>query len=465
MLATLSSLVERLRSSVIAIPAALLLAALMLAVNELAYRGAGGRLRQLVGMGQARVLLLDSVQRMAEAESAKRGFLLTKGPEYLKPYDLARRRVPTDLAELREAYANTQDQEALALLAELESIQQAKLSEMEEVLRLHGEGRLEAALDVVRSGIGRDLMARLHDVSDRLLAQQNRRIAAELRQVFDTLQLNRLGIGATTVVALLAIVMFVRLGRQLERQRAERQAEIEADRHRLEEEVDRRTSELTELARHLQTAREDERARLARDLHDELGALLTAAKLDVARIKPKLQQASPDLMERLTHLTASLNSGIALKRRIIEDLRPSTLTSLGVVASLEILCTEFSERSGVVVATDLQPVRLSPAGDLCLYRLAQESLTNIAKYAQAKQVRVTLRDEGDDAVLSVSDDGVGFDPARVRSGAHGLVGMRFRVEAERGSLQVQSQPGKGTTVRARLPQLERDATAPPPQQG
>lgn len=460
MIASLSSVVDRLRRSTVAIPAALFLAVLMLAVNELAYRGAKGRLQQLVGMGKARVLLLDSVQRMSEAESAKRGFLLTDGPEYLAPYDLARRQVPADLAALRAAYASVSDHEAQALLTELEEIQQTKLAEMEEVLRLHRMGRSEAALDIVRSGIGRDLMARLHDVATRLLAHQNKRIDTGLGEVFDTLLLNRVGIGTTTLVALLAIVLFVRLGHQFERQRAERQADIEAEKQRLELEVARRTSELTELARHLQSAREDERARLARDLHDELGALLTAAKLDVARIKPKLQQAAPELLERLTHLTSTLNSGIALKRRIIEDLRPSTLSSLGVVAALEILCTEFGERSGLALQVDLRPVRLTPSGDLCLYRLAQESLTNVAKYASAKTVTVTLGTDGDGAVLKVSDDGAGFDPALVRHGAHGLVGMRFRVEAENGQLWIDSQPGKGTTVIARLPQRTADEGVP-----
>ncbi len=103
---------------------------------------------------------------------------------------------------------------------------------------------------------------------------------------------------------------------------------LQAERERLEREVLRRTAELTELAQHLQTAREDERARLARDLHDELGALLTAAKLDVARIRPKLQQAMPEVLPRIAHLVETLNAGIALKRRIIEDLRPSTLDQL-----------------------------------------------------------------------------------------------------------------------------------------
>ena len=107
----------------------------------------------------------------------------------------------------------------------------------------------------------------------------------------------------------------------------------------------RRTAELTDLARHLQTVREDERGFLARELHDELGGLLTAAKLDVARLRKRLDTGQPEVAERIVHLGQTLDAGIALKRRIIEDLRPSSLANLGLQRALEILCEEFAQRS------------------------------------------------------------------------------------------------------------------------
>ena len=109
-------------------------------------------------------------------------------------------------------------------------------------------------------------------------------------------------------------------------------------------------AQLKELAQHLQTIREDERSHLARELHDELGALLTAAKLDVARLKSRLASTgTADAAERLAHLNETLNGGIALKRRIIEDLRPSSLSNLGLVAALEIQLREFAARSEIKV--------------------------------------------------------------------------------------------------------------------
>ena len=146
-------------------------------------------------------------------------------------------------------------------------------------------------------------------------------------------------------------------------------------------------AQLKELAQHLQTIREDERSHLARELHDELGALLTAAKLDVARLKSRLgSTVTADATERLAHLNEPLNGGIALKRRIIEDLRPSSLSNLGLVAALEIQLREFGARSEITVVDELEHVELAPAAQLTVYRLVQDALTNTVKYPTATAV-------------------------------------------------------------------------------
>lgn len=206
-----------------------------------------------------------------------------------------------------------------------------------------------------------------------------------------------------------------------------------------------------QLAQHLQAAREDERARLARELHDELGALLTSAKLDAARLKSRLAGAPPETLERLAHLGQTLDRVISLKRRITEDLRPSALMHLGLVAALEIAAREFAQCSGIVVHAELAPVRLSPSAELAVYRLVQEALTNVAKHAGAQTVWLRLVERGDRVEAAVRDDGRGFDAHRVSSGAYGLLGMRFRVEAERGALTLETAPGQGTRVGVSLP--------------
>jgi signal transduction histidine kinase len=320
---------------------------------------------------------------------------------------------------------------------------------------------------VLLTDIGKEQMDEIRGVSEQLLAVETRKDAAGRKDVYDTLLLNRIGVAAMSAISLLALAMYLRQTAALEAHRRERQEAVEAERDQLEREVGRRTAQLTELAQqltelaqHLQTAREDERSRLARELHDELGALLTAAKLDVARIKSRLGAGAPEAVERLTHLNEILNNGIALKRRIIEDLRPSSLSNLGLIAALEIQAREFAERSGIEVQCRLEPVSLKPAVELTAYRLVQEAFTNIAKHAQARRVDVVLEARDGVAEVSVRDDGIGFDPSRRRSSAHGLLGMRYRVEAEGGRFTLESTPGKGTWIRATLPLMESASEVP-----
>ncbi|HEY8707826.1 MAG TPA: sensor histidine kinase, partial [Burkholderiaceae bacterium] len=209
--------------------------------------------------------------------------------------------------------------------------------------------------------------------------------------------------------------------------------------------------------------REDERNHLARELHDELGALLTAAKLDVARLKSRLGALAPEVAERLQHLSDTLNSVIVLKRRITEDLHPSSLSNLGLVAALEILVREWGHNNEVAVRSALEPVSLRPSGELTVYRLVQEALTNVSKYARASEVRVELGAIDGQVHVLVRDNGVGFDVDVPRTSAHGLLGMRYRLETEGGRLILSSTPGQGTVIEADLPESSEGESAAPSQ--
>ncbi|MDN3922613.1 CHASE3 domain-containing protein [Roseateles violae] len=459
----LSALLERLQKSTFAFPLAVLAAAAMLVISEASYSRAQDTLADLVQMGRARLLLYSIMARSADAETAQRGFLLTGKPEYLAPYEEAADDLSRALKDLKNHYAERGDLSAQRLHRQLEEAVITKMGELAEAVQRQRAGRPDAALELVQAGLGRDQMDLIRSRSEELLHLQNQRVASGRSQVYDALLLNRIGVAAMTAISLLALAMFLRQSRALAAQRDEQARAIAAERDQLEWEVGKRTAELTELATHLQSAREDERNHLARELHDELGALLTAAKLETARLKPRLAELAPDLLERLAHLTETLNSGIALKRRIIEDLRPSSLSNLGLLPALEIQAREFGERLEIPVHTELQPVRLSPRAELTVYRLVQEALTNIAKYAKAREVRVRLVSTADgQARVEVRDDGQGFDPQAQARSSHGLVGMRYRVAAEGGSLKLSSSPGQGTVLTALLPQLPAAEPAPAP---
>lgn len=442
-----------------AFPLVGLIALLLLVISELSYQQASRSLDQLGRMGLVRVTNQTVLRLVIDAETGQRGYLLTGRKEYLRPYDTAISEINRLVAELDTYYAN--DPAGRAQFERLKGYLRQKISEMQETLKRFDEGKTDQALALLLSDIGREQMDAVRTIAQELIDSEGVKINVERDEIYTTLRLGRLGVAAMTVLSLLALAMYLRQRLAIEGLRADQQRALERERDQLEALARERTEQLTELARHLQTAREDERSRLARDLHDELGALLTAAKLDVARLKSRLPDISPEASTRLAHLNDTLNSGIALKRRIIEDLRPSSLSNLGLQAALEILAREFADASGLKVETRFEPVRLSAAADLTVYRLVQEAVTNIAKYAKASEVHIRLAPHAQGAEVAVTDNGVGFDTQRQRrTSAHGLLGMRFRVEAEGGRMHISSVPGQGTRISATLPQT--DPAAEPP---
>ncbi len=422
----------------------------MVGVSEASYWRSVSTLNALAGVSAARTSLRDLAQSMLDAETGQRGYLLTNRKEYLLPYDKARKTITESFQFLDQYYGN--DPRSIAVLTKLHTLIEAKLSELSETLRLYDEGKLEAATQLVLSDIGKEKMEAVRQLTAELIALETSNVAKGRSDIYETLWLSRVGVAVLSALSLLALFMYLRQTSMLERQREEQRRRVQIERDRLELEVTQRTSQLTELADHLQTAREDERHRLARNLHDELGALLTSAKLDAARIRSRLAGTAPEALERLAHLVDTLNSSIALGRRIIEDLRPSTLSNLGLVSTLEILARDFGANSGIAVHCELEPVQLQSDAELVVYRLVQEAITNITKYAGAKTVWISLRPQGGQVEITVRDDGVGFDTSVQQRSVYGLVGMRYRVEAEGGTLSITSAPGRGTQIRVILPE-------------
>jgi len=440
----------RLRLNRYALSLALGVALVLVIFNELGYRSALKVQQSTAARVDAQAQLQELQRRLLDAETGKRGYLLSGRDSYLEPYQSALTAIPELLERLHEIYGD--DVQTAEPIRRIETSVQARLAELALTLQLDSEGKVDQWREVLMTDVGREQMEELRSGVAELRSLENARIAENREALVRGLTFSRLGIDVLALLALAALAVVVRKTNALDRARAEHAEALAAERDLLEQDVARRTAELTELARHLETAREDERARVARDLHDELGALLTATKLDAARLKRTLGAMSPEAEARLNQLTATVDQGIALKRRIIEDLRPSSLKNLGLVAALEIQIREFAQRSELTVHTELQPVTLSESAQLTVYRLVQESLTNIAKYAKAREVRVRMAPHGEDRVrVSVQDDGIGFDPRVSRRSAHGLLGMRYRIEAEGGTMSVVSGHGQGTAVQATLP--------------
>jgi signal transduction histidine kinase len=434
----------------------LLIAGVLLLVlaNEMTYRRTVHAVREGIALTDARIATARVLQLLTDAETGQRGFLLTGRAEYLDPFNQAKAELPGVIQDLTDFVTSTGARgpaDAVKIADEIA----AKMGVLEKTLALQQAGSREAALTLFDSGKGKRHMDNLRSMFKDKLSQ-----ASSLQQdargfIYRALEIKRAIITSLSFILAVGLYLHLLQLRRSDCERSERQQALEAQ-------VKERTLALRTLAGHLQTAREDEKSRLARELHDELGAVLTASKLTLARARRISDD--PTMVELLSKVGHHLSEGIALKRKIIEDLRPSTLSTLGLTTALAILARDVSEHLGVPVHAEIAECPLSPEAELSIYRLVQEALTNIGKYAQATEVWVRLKHEAGALQVEIADNGKGFDTGSLKLGSHGLDGMRFRIESLGGTLTVVSGVGKGTRLCATVPQQSNQPSAVAPDQ-
>ncbi len=222
---------------------------------------------------------------------------------------------------------------------------------------------------------------------------------------------------------------------------------------RIQQEMIDSRQRLRELAAQGDALREYERKNIAREIHDELGQLLTALRMDLTYVDMKFGIQGPELKERTQNMRKLVDQSIHAVRNVTTNLRPSAL-DMGLVPALEWLCGEFRKHAGIpcTLSVGAQPVHIPERQAVVLFRIVQESLTNVSRYAHASGVQVTLALEDALLTLQVIDDGQGFDIDTAAHGkSFGLLGMQERALALGGELSVDSIPGRGTTVTARIP--------------
>lgn len=211
---------------------------------------------------------------------------------------------------------------------------------------------------------------------------------------------------------------------------------------------------LRQLTQHLQMVREEQRARIARELHDELGQALTALNMDLHWLRGQWPQAPQTVRNRLTSMADLVNTTLGAVRRICADLRPAVLDDLGLIAAIEWQARDFQARTDIRCRLVLPRSRVALVGEraTAVFRILQESLTNVARHAQASQVRITVQVRGSTLVLKVADNGVGLPSAPGNSmPTFGLAGMRERALRWGGELEIAGRPGKGTVVLLEMP--------------
>ena len=447
----LNAIFDRLARFAWAVPLVVTAALLVVVAAGLAYRNTATTLKFGIGLTDARISAGRVLQLLTDAETAQRGYLLTSNADYLQPFETVKRALPGERERMR-AFLESLGENGVKSARRLDTDIDNYLNELHASVARAAAGDRPGALTVIQSGAGKAWMDDIREVLGASLAQATATQGKVRVTLYDALWINWVAVTLLAVLSSVGLTYYIGHVRLLDLERLQRQQALEGL-------IAERTSELRELAGHMQTIREDEKATLARELHDELGGLLTAAKLNLVRIRAKCQH-DPALLERLSNTEEQLNEGIALKRRVIEDLRPSALATLGFKLSLTMLCSEVSTRLGIPIHTEIDDFRGEPEIELALYRVVQEALTNISKYAKATEVHVDMMQERGAVNLDIADNGVGFDPSASLVGKHGVTGMRFRITFLGGSMSVQSSPGMGTLFRIEVPTERRPASLP-----
>lgn len=227
-----------------------------------------------------------------------------------------------------------------------------------------------------------------------------------------------------------------------------------SDRIQAENELHQSRERLRALSTHLQTVREEEKAHLARELHDELGSTLLALKIDTSWINKHLHAENRGLKNKTSSMMLLVDDAITTTRRISSDLRPPMLDDLGLIATLEWQLHEFEKRMGIACDADLEgdSERLDNQQSIALFRIFQEAFTNIARHADASEVSIRVRITPEEASMVIRDNGRGIDPAVARRpNAHGVHGMFERAHSLGGSIELDTRPGDGTRLSVRIP--------------
>jgi len=264
----------------------------------------------------------------------------------------------------------------------------------------------------------------------------------ERERITSAEQSYRLSLGWTAAIALLLAlgITGITLSRMITLERQSQAAE----------------SELRLLSGQIRTAQEQERKYLSRELHDQVGQMLTGLRMELAALARNQSDGASEVSRRITRGKEIVEETLGIVRNIAMLLRPSMLDDFGLAPALAWLVKEVSRSSGIEISSEIDPLvdTLPDAHRTCIYRVVQEALTNASRHSGARTIRITLKRDGEWVHVSISDDGRGFDPATLNRKGLGLLGMEERVREFGGTTRISSSPGRGTGIQIQLPQPE-----------
>jgi len=422
-------------------------------------------LRNLDGLKAANALQAQSARvsdelqylnlLMTDRESNLRGYFLSGSDVYLGGAKAAPQQIELQLNKLAVLLADNPSQQKN--LSQLRVLVRRKLDTMRQALDVYRANGLADILVLWGSPDARADMDEIRLQVVIMTREQNEILAARTAEFYQQYRHTvLLGVGINGA-AIIVILVFYRLIRRSFKLRLVAERALQRTNGQLESMVAVRTEQLSVLSRHLIRVSEEEKSRLARELHDEMGANLTAIGLDLSAVGERLCATHPELAAMLARARKALVDTVQLKRRIIENLRPSLLDNMGLSAALESYCADYARVTGLecdaLIESEIDAA--GPTQAIALFRIAQEALNNVAKYAQARNVIVNVGREPNGWSLEVTDDGIGIAPeALSKSKSHGLLGMRERALLLGGSLTVERGVNAvGTCVRAFIPRM------------
>lgn len=392
-----------------------------------------------------------------EAESAQRGYMLTKRVEYVAPFNdaLNSARANVKLSEKLVTDTSTDLNQVIELewLKAISASIEAKSAEMLLSIRLVEDNKIEEANQVLNLDLGRIQMNKFVVQTDKLIKQQVADVDVMIEKRWATARLARISvIGGALLLILLVVLVIKQLLNELSF-KSQLQQQVVKENEIYEKKLQQQTKLLRSLALDYQADVERERQKLSRELHDQLGSIFTATKMDIAWVIKKITATAPEIAEKLKKTSSYVDQGIQFQRHIVQELHPAMLTTFGFWPALNSLISDAAERNNWQLTLNLpdENTKLDETISLVAYRIVQETLNNANKYAKASAVSVDVIVDEQHIKLEVQDNGVGMDTTLEKEKTHGLAGMRHRVLAIGGHFEIISEPGKGVLTRALIP--------------
>ena len=449
-------LLEKLGGRVIAILAAALLFTMVSVVITDNWILTLDQESKLIGQLRENMNLLNQLKaNLYRAESAQRGYLVTQRSDYVMPLNSA----------LAAAKKNLKDIEALTLKIDKHVISQntiidalivnieVKAAEMRTTLGLARVGRIREAKQVVNLDEGKIETEKFIANVDQLMKYQTNALSEMLIKRNNSTIITRMFVvGGALILILLTVIVLKQLLLEIT-VKSDLQKLLVKENTRNEDKLQEQKVLLRSLALDYQADVERERQKLSRELHDELGSIFTATKMDIAWVIKKLKETEPTVADKLAKTARYIDQGINYQRHIVQELHPAMLSTFGFWPALNSLIDDAVERNQWQLTLTLpdENTKINETISLIAYRIVQETLNNANKYAQATQMSIHMLLDEKYLKVEIEDNGVGVDMKALDGNTHGLSGMRHRVMAIGGRFEILSELGRGVLTRALIP--------------